>query len=303
MTIKLLASYGKYRCNDIITLDGTTETAMIAAGLATATLTGGTQWVDINADDQPSALTDAEKAWVRSSVSGGGVTPSVSQWALAVIIPSSGSIGNNGALSGITALPVAHSWGCFMYFPANAIAAGVAAGFYFVVMSSTSAGTIYNNTYTTGVPAVPATLVPFVTTGPGAYTQVTTAVDMATITIPAGRLGTAGRIIATPAFIFVNSATTKTLSMVFGGTSLYSKNRTTTTTELPFLDVRNRGVTGRQLSAWGSAGLPAISNTGGVVNSAVDTTVDVPLIFRGQLSAVATDYLVLECGAVEVWPG
>lgn len=71
MTIKLLAPYGKYRCNDIVTLDATTEAALIAAGQATATLTGGTTWVDINADDAPSALTDAEEAWVRSSVSGG----------------------------------------------------------------------------------------------------------------------------------------------------------------------------------------------------------------------------------------
>lgn len=48
MTIKLLAAYGKYPPNAIITLDATTETALIADKVATSTLTGGVVWVDPN---------------------------------------------------------------------------------------------------------------------------------------------------------------------------------------------------------------------------------------------------------------
>ena len=48
MTIKLLAAYGKYPPNAIITLDSATEAGLIAAAQATATLTGGVVWTDPN---------------------------------------------------------------------------------------------------------------------------------------------------------------------------------------------------------------------------------------------------------------
>ena len=46
MTIKLLAPYGNAPANAIVTLAAATETALIAAGQATATLTGGVAWTD-----------------------------------------------------------------------------------------------------------------------------------------------------------------------------------------------------------------------------------------------------------------
>lgn len=48
MTIKLLAAYGKYPPNAIITLDSTTETSLIADKVATSDTTGGVVWVDPN---------------------------------------------------------------------------------------------------------------------------------------------------------------------------------------------------------------------------------------------------------------
>src|ERR1700693_852831 len=95
----------------------------------------------------------------------------VIQNAIPMILPSSGTIGNNGALSALTALPTIYA-NAYLYFPAGAIVAGSLAGLYYCIMSSTTAGTIYNNTYDTtlGVmPTIPANPVPFVTPGPGAY--------------------------------------------------------------------------------------------------------------------------------------
>ncbi len=87
-----------------------------------------------------------------------------------VYVPSSGSIANNGALTLTTALPLIYP-NVYLYFPANAIAAGSAAGKYYCQMSSTTVGVIFNNTYVSGTPVVPTSPTAFVTTGPGAYTQ------------------------------------------------------------------------------------------------------------------------------------
>jgi len=45
MTIRLLAAYGKYPCNAIVTLDSATEAGLIAAKQALADLTGGSAYV------------------------------------------------------------------------------------------------------------------------------------------------------------------------------------------------------------------------------------------------------------------
>lgn len=107
--------------------------------------------------------------------------------------PSSGSIGDNGALTLTTALLQTFSQGLYLYFPANAIAAGVAAGSYWTVMSSTTAGTIYNNTYIGGKPVAPVSPTAFSTTGPGAYTQTTAAsITNVSMTLPGGIIGLEG---------------------------------------------------------------------------------------------------------------
>jgi len=71
----------------------------------------------------------------------------------------------------------------YMYFPANAWT-GSTAGWYYVTMTSSTAGTVYSNTYTTGTPVIP-TSPTLVTTGAGAYTGVTGAVIGPNFTIPA----------------------------------------------------------------------------------------------------------------------
>ena len=130
-------------------------------------------------------------------------------------MPSSGSIGNNGALSGLTAFAITLP-PCYMYFPVNTIAAGVAAGLYYVVMSSTTAGTIYNNTYTSGIPTIPASPTAFSTTGPGAYTQSTSETTVLTWTLPGATLFPGADLHTELVWFAANTAGTKTITQRIG---------------------------------------------------------------------------------------
>lgn len=229
----------------------------------------------------------------------GRISQVLAQGAIPMVIPSSGSFGNNGALSGIVALSGTHAQ-AYLHFPANAIAAGVPAGLYYTVMSSTTAGTVYNNLYTSGVPEAPATPTPFVTTGPGAYSQVTSAIALLSVTIPGGTLGLKGRTIVDSLWTNNNNANAKTASIRFGGTSFFAISFTTLLTSRVNTLIANRNsLTAQVGGASGARGFE--SSSGAVTNSAVNTAADVVVDLRGQL-AVATDTLTLEAYTITVFP-
>lgn len=226
----------------------------------------------------------------------------VAQSGVPIILPSSGTIGNNGALSAITALPATFT-SCYMYFPVDAIAAGVAAGLYYVVMSSTTAGTIYNNTYTSGTPTIPSSPTAFATTGPGAYTQTTGAdITLLSNTITGGLLGDNGWLRIKTLLAHINNANAKgvknilaaqTISNVAGASALCSEQERV---------IRNSGATNKQVTMQLTTGGP-IGNGGGtsVVNFAIDTTSNMTLVQAGQL-ATATDWILVSFMSVEAIP-
>ncbi len=224
--------------------------------------------------------------------------------ALPCMIPSSGSVAANGALTLTTAVPTSggYTWGVYMYFPANAVYSGSVAGLYFVAMSSTTLGTIYDNRLAAGSsPTVPTTLTPIVAAGPGAYTQTISPVDLTTITMPANLLGANGWMLCAPTWAFPNNANNKVISLVLGSSNVYAKTRTTATQEMPLIDIRNRGVVNRQFAGWGSSGAPGTASTAGFSNTSVDTSVETNVIIRGQL-AVATDFIILESFSLTAYP-
>lgn len=209
--------------------------------------------------------------------------------AIPMIVPSSGTIGNNGALSAITALPGTYT-SCYMSFPANAIAAGVPAGNYYVVMSSTTAGTIYNNTYTTGKPTIPASPTAFVTTGPGAYVQLTTAITLTQLTLRGGAMGPAGQLIIYPHHSIPSNANNKIMAITFGGSSIASWTDTTVAVEVRPTRLCNRDSVSRQVGTnW--AGFQTGSTT--PIYTTINTAADVTISTTAQL-AVATDYIIQE---------
>jgi hypothetical protein len=258
-------------------------------------LTGYMQWLRY---DAPSGAAGTIPAF------GTGIQVSGLQWhtGIPMILPSSGSIGNNGALTGITALPLTYSNGCYMYFPANAISTGSTAGMYYVVMSSTTAGTIYNNTYTAGAtPTIPATPTPFVTTGPGAYTQTTAAaITLLSLTIPGGSMGPNGSVEAT--CMWSNSGTTnnKTMSVLLGTTAINQVVQATAANISAqwSSDAYNRGVQNAQIFGPLTQVGYGVSTSASVAGS-VDTSQNQAWNYQGNL-ATATDFIILDAANVAI---
>lgn len=219
------------------------------------------------------------------------------------VIPSSGTMGNNGALSGITAVPVAYP-SAYVYLPANAIQAGSAAGWYYAVFSSTTAATIYNNPYTSGVPTIPGSPTAFASTGPGAYTQTTGAY----IPGPQARLGPSSLgvngIVRWDVHVTNNNSGGNKYTGVFGSASIAVGTRfmdwaSTTATNTQFLSVTT--LTG-SLAAQNTMG---IGSTGLTLDASGRTTNNFGseqyLQVVAQLSA-ATDTVTIEGCVITVSP-
>jgi hypothetical protein len=128
-------------------------------------------------------------------VSGSSVPYTLFSTGIPFIIVSSGSMGNNGALT-ITGAVASIYPNAYVYLPSGAISSGSAAGYYYAIFSSTTAATVYNNTYTpgSGVPTVPASPTAFSTTGPGAYTQSASPPNPFSVVVPANALSINGKI-------------------------------------------------------------------------------------------------------------
>lgn len=211
-----------------------------------------------------------------------------------MILVSSGSIGNNGALTGVSTLPVTYA-DCYMYFPANAIYTGSAAGLYYTKMSSATAGTIYKNVYTSGIPTIPANPTAFVTTGPGAYTQTTGSnINLLTVSVPGGYLGNNGTLQIGTMWSNIGNTDNKIMAISFGGTDVQKVTQATAanisaewTTE-----VMNRGKpTVQVFGPITQVGHGA--STAAMVQGSIDTTTAQNVIAYAQL-ATATDWVVLE---------
>lgn len=145
----------------------------------------GSQFVIADDDGQPvapswnadrTALVDdigAEHEIIRSPVK--VLYCSHAPWALA----QSGTVGSNGALTLGTVMLTVYSSGIWLYFPANAVYASSPAGWYWAVMSSTTAGTVYANYSADGAATLypPTTPTPLVGTTGAAYTGFAHATD------------------------------------------------------------------------------------------------------------------------------
>lgn len=231
----------------------------------------------------------------------GGVVK-LGQQTVPLVLVSSGTMGNNGALSAITAVATTYP-SAYCYFPAGAIAAGSAAGWYFCQFSGTTAATVFNNTYTSGTPTIPASPTPFVTTGPGAYTQ-TTGSNIAayTLSIPGNTIGLNGSIRVMGVRTNSNTSNNKTLTLNYGAYSV-GTSAVGTNFDSPFFGgFSNRGATNVQVPLSSAAMLLTPSATA-LVYGAIDSTSAQNLVFNLQLNTTATDFIVLESTLVELLPG
>ncbi len=212
---------------------------------------------------------------------------------------ASTSIGNNGALTGLTALPTQFPK-IYLYFAANVLFSGSTAGFYYAEMSSTSAATVYNNLLDPLNPAWPITKTPIVATGPGAFTQVTASnVVVQSFTVPANTLGPNGHILVEHLMSISTSGSNKTADVRLGGSVLDGSTATTQNSARYLHTLYNSGDTGKQA---GGNFLGVGANASTITRRTVDTTVDQLLTLNFTMSA-STDYMISEGRTISVYPG
>jgi hypothetical protein len=283
---------------------GTVYTANVATDFPPSDVGLASQygWIQLNVSQWPGLL-DVPEFGV-STQPGAMNTVKLFQSNIPMVIAATGSIGNNGALTLTTALPTGFMNGpTYQYFPAGAIATSSAAGWYYTLMTSTTAGTIYNNTYSTGMPFIPsaAALVPFVTTGPGAYTGVTSAVTALSFTLPGNFMGPNGFMYVTPLFGFNASTNNKTCVIKVGSSTIFSLVEATTGVKSYQGETQwsNQGATGAQVTNTGGAsGTSTTAQSYTAIDTTTAQTVTVVLT-----AAVATDWISVDSFSAVVTPG
>jgi hypothetical protein len=218
------------------------------------------------------------------------------------ILVSSGSMGNNGALSSITALSRTYP-NAYIYLPAAAISTGSAAGWYYTVFSSSTAGTVYNNTYTSGTPTIPTSPTAFSTTGPGSFTQTTTSlISGYTLPIAGNIIGKNGAVRVSLSATYNNTSGVKEIQLKFGTASFGLVTPSTTGGLGAMGGFSNMGATNIQTTLY-STNLDTASHSSTPFYGTVDTTVSQNLIVQMELNTNATDTLTIETIIVELIPG
>jgi hypothetical protein len=214
-------------------------------------------------------------------IAGGGALANVPYdrfgTAIAMVGTPTGTMGNNGAMTMGTANDLIYPHG-YYFMPAGSIAAGVpaAAAWYYGTASSTTAVTLFNNTYdpTTGVPpTVPASPTAFVTTGPGAFTGDTSEETVFQIAIAANSLGPNGELRSELMGVGNNTAGTKTYRQKFGATTHSTFAISTQLGAGLSLYVKNAGAAAKQIGYTGSghSGTTFAASTAGALGTS-DTT-------------------------------
>jgi len=138
----------------------------------------------------------------------------------------------------------------------------------------------------------------FSLSAPVSLTGSTSAVTLATITIPAGLLGANGKLKIYPLWSTTNNANTKTLRLNIGGALCSTMTSQSVPNNSGLLIIRNTNSESAQKCSSGLvAGIG--SSFGSIASPTVDTTAATTLLISGQL-AVDTDTLTLEDLFIEV---
>lgn len=226
--------------------------------------------------------------------------PPSAKGGIPLIALSSGSVSAAGAISAITALPIAYP-AAYCWFPANILAGAIAAAWRYCTFASTTTGTAFLDTYTIGVPTIPASPTA-VTAGQGAFTGVIGELFAQTFTIPANALGINGQIVGWFQGQQNSTANNKVFRAHYsgtGGTILYALNQVSTAKAAggQFV-ITNAGVTNVQTA--GVLSLHASpDNNNAPAGLGVDTTVATTVVFSME-KALATDNMITQSAVVGV---
>jgi hypothetical protein len=240
-----------------------------------------------------------------ASITGGTITKTnvpddVFGTSIVMVGTPTGTMGNNGAMTMGTANDQIYPHG-YYFMPAGSIAAGVpaAAAWYYGTASSTTAVTLFNNSYdpTTGVPpTVPSSPTAFVTTGPGAFTGDTSEETVFQITIAANSIGPNGELRAEDQATATNSAGTKVVKLKFGATTYGTQSMTTGVFAGALLWVKNAGAAAKQIGYINSHLGNSFAASGGALGTS-DTTTAINFVVTLQ-RATATDVATIQSFAL-----
>lgn len=242
---------------------------------------------------------DGVTAWTSLNYFTTGAVPQVLyKIGIPFIMPSGASMnmGNNGALTSVAGLNTTYAK-CYCYFPANQIFAGSTAGWYYTTFSSATAATVFNNTYVSGIPTIPASPTSFVTTGPGAITQTTGSdITVHTLAVAGSTIDLTGQFVIDMLVANGGVATNKIYKAAYGGTGFLSTTQTSNKSFAAYRTVANRGATNAQVSeTLASAGFNATA--GAPTYLSIDTTASQNFTTTMQLQA-GTDSPVFEYIAI-----
>lgn len=223
-----------------------------------------------------------------------------------IILTPSGSMGNNGALTIGTALARTYARAYF-WMPAGSVATSVPASaeLLYGTCSSTTSCTLFNNTCSTWPCTGTPNTTSFSTTGPGAYTQSTSAQTVLTFQVPANSLGPNGSLYLRGLFSVINNSNTHVATVAFGGTNILAQTVASQNVFGIDRSVTNLGVTNAQLTFVASGSTSGTLNEVGPIGSAnanatlaINTTANQNITVQLQ-DGTATDYLILENFNVE----
>lgn len=218
-------------------------------------------------------------------------------------IAPSGTVGSNGALNlGSNVLPVIYS-GIWLEFPINAVFSGSAAGMYWCVMSSTSVGTIYNNTRVATDPLTPPAS-PAAVSGTGiSYTGLTNSIALVHATIPANAMGINGAVKLLCNASSTSGTSAKLPVIIFGGVSANGLNMAAANLSGQFqVTVHNKGSAAKQLCPGNTIMDTGNGSSTAATRMTVDTTANVTFGLSALIQT-ATDIFVLEDHVVTLYPG
>lgn len=200
--------------------------------------------------------------------------------------------GTAGAFT-LSAAILANAWnalkGCWCYLPANFGGKTYPANWYWAVFSSDTAGILYNNTYSAGIPTRPATLTPFADNLAGWLTQTTSEITGPTgLTYRGGSMGPSG-ILKIHIRAIGNTTANKAFKAYLDSTAIMALSPITTLPNFESLtSVSNQGSESLQiisrnvaLSGVGAAGGSFVAGEFAAINTAADANLSLSL----QISA------------------
>lgn len=118
-------------------------------------------------------------------------------------------------------------------------------------------------------------------------TGTTTNTQLHEVVVPAGLMSANGQLEVVCLWTYTNSANAKTLRLYFGsfgGASYISRGETTTTICQYYANIRNTNSVAAQVGLNGSYSGGIGANSGTILTSAIDTSVNQSLLFGAQLS-------------------